>query len=73
MSDQSKIEWCNATWSWVTGCTKISDGCLNCYIQGTPPFRIEHRKFSGPGVGATTGLKLYSDRLWWPRRRWRDG
>lgn len=70
MSDGSKIEWTEATWSWVTGCTKISDGCLNCYIQGTPPFRIEHRKFSGPDIGAFTGLKLYSDRLWWPRR-WR--
>lgn len=70
MSDGSKIEWTEATWSWVTGCTKISDGCLNCYIQTTPPFRIEHRKFSGPDIGASTGLKLYSDRLWWPRR-WR--
>ena len=70
MADGSKIEWTSATWSWVTGCTKISDGCLNCYIQTTPPFRIEHRKFSGPDIGATTGLKLYSDRLWWPRR-WR--
>lgn len=70
MSDGTKIEWASATWSWVTGCTRISDGCLNCYIQSTPPFRIEHRKFSGPDIGAATGLKLYSDRLWWPRR-WR--
>jgi protein gp37 len=70
VSDGSKIEWTSATWSWVTGCTKISDGCLNCYIQTTPPFRIEHRKFSGPDIGATTGLKLHSDRLWWPRK-WR--
>lgn len=70
MSDNSKIEWTSATWSWVTGCTRISDGCLKCYIDGTPPFRIAHRKFSGPDVGAFTGVKLYSDRLWWPRR-WR--
>jgi len=70
VSDNSKIEWTQATWNWVTGCTRISDGCLNCYIETTPPFRIAHRKFSGPDVGAWTGVKLYSDRLWWPRK-WR--
>lgn len=27
----SKIEWTEVTWNPVTGCTKISDGCMNCY------------------------------------------
>ena len=27
----SKIEWTESTWNPVTGCTKISDGCVNCY------------------------------------------
>lgn len=27
MSDNSKIEWTDATWNPVRGCTKISDGC----------------------------------------------
>ena len=27
----SKIEWTEETWNPVTGCTKYSDGCLNCY------------------------------------------
>lgn len=27
----SKIEWTDKTWNPVTGCTKISEGCLNCY------------------------------------------
>lgn len=31
MSDGSKIEWCDTTWNPVTGCTKISQGCKNCY------------------------------------------
>ena len=31
MSDNSKIEWTDATWNPVRGCTKISDGCKNCY------------------------------------------
>jgi len=29
----SKIEWTESTWNPVTGCTKISPGCLNCYAE----------------------------------------
>ena len=31
MSGFSKIEWTEITWNPVTGCSKISDGCINCY------------------------------------------
>jgi protein gp37 len=31
MADSSAIEWTDATWNPVTGCTKISAGCDNCY------------------------------------------
>lgn len=31
MGAASTIEWTNATWNPVTGCTKISAGCENCY------------------------------------------
>lgn len=31
MADGSAIEWTDATWNPVTGCTKITDGCINCY------------------------------------------
>lgn len=33
MSFQSDIEWTEATWNPVTGCTKISKGCKNCYAE----------------------------------------
>ena len=33
MSDKTKIEWANATWNPITGCTPISDGCTNCYAK----------------------------------------
>jgi protein gp37 len=33
MSDQSKIEWTDATWNPVRGCKKISPGCKHCYAQ----------------------------------------
>lgn len=33
MSDNSKIEWTDATWNPVRGCTKISPGCTHCYAE----------------------------------------
>ena len=31
MSDNSAIEWTEATWNPVTGCTEVSPGCAHCY------------------------------------------
>jgi protein gp37 len=33
MADKTAIEWTNATWNPITGCTKISPGCDNCYAE----------------------------------------
>lgn len=33
MSQMSKIEWTDATWNPVRGCTKISSGCARCYAE----------------------------------------
>ncbi len=33
MATKSGIEWTETTWNPVTGCTKISDGCENCYAE----------------------------------------
>jgi len=33
MAANSKIEWTECTWNPVTGCTKISAGCRNCYAE----------------------------------------
>ena len=30
---KTKIEWAEVSWNPITGCTKISDGCLNCYAE----------------------------------------
>ncbi len=38
MGSKSSIEWTEATWNPVTGCTKISPGCKNCYAE-----RLSHR------------------------------
>ena len=33
MAEKSAIEWTDSTWNPVTGCTKVSAGCDNCYAE----------------------------------------
>ena len=33
MATKSKIEWTGSTWNPITGCSKISSGCRNCYAE----------------------------------------
>lgn len=33
MSEQTRIEWTDATWNPIRGCTKISPGCAHCYAE----------------------------------------
>lgn len=49
MSDRSTIEWTDATWNPVRGCTKVSPGCKHCYAEtfaerwrGVPGHPFEH-------------------------------
>jgi len=44
MSDKSAIEWTDATWNPIRGCSRVSEGCRNCYAE-----RVAAR-FSGPGM-----------------------
>jgi protein gp37 len=67
MSDHSAIEWTDATWNPVTGCTEVSTGCDHCYartlaerFRGVPGHHFEHG----------FDLTLRPDRLGLPLR-WR--
>lgn len=42
MADQSKIEWTDATWNPVTGCSVVSPGCTNCYAMRLAGTRLKH-------------------------------
>lgn len=42
MSDGTKIEWTDATWNPVTGCTLVSEGCRNCYAAELAATRLKH-------------------------------
>lgn len=56
MGDKSSIQWTDATWNPVTGCSKVSQGCKNCYAERIWP-RVygKFRPFSD--------VKLHGDRL----------
>jgi protein gp37 len=43
MAETSKIEWTDATWNPIRGCTRVSEGCRNCYAESIAA------RFSGPG------------------------
>src|SRR5882724_1664057 len=63
MAQKSTIEWTDTTWNPVTGCTKVTHGCDNCYAE-----RFSERFRGVPGHPFTTGfdLTLRPDRLGQP-------
>ncbi len=42
MADGSHIEWTDATWNPVTGCSVVSPGCTNCYAMKLAGGRLQH-------------------------------
>ncbi len=65
MAENSKIEWTDATWNPVRGCTKISPGCKHCYAE------VFAERFRGvPGHPYEQGfdLRLVPEKLNEPRR-----
>jgi len=60
MSDKSAIEWTNATWNPVTGCTQVSPGCDHCYAL---TFAERFRGVPGHPYEQGFDLKLWPDRL----------
>lgn len=63
----SKIEWTDETWNPVTGCTKVSPGCDNCYAEA---FAERWRGIPGHPYEQGFDLKLWPERLGIPRK-WR--
>jgi len=70
MASTSSIEWTNSTWNPVTGCTKVSPGCQNCYAErlakrlqamGNPTYRN--------GFRVTMHPRLLQIPLGWRRPR----
>ena len=63
MGDKTGIQWTDATWNPVTGCSKVSAGCKNCYAERDFP-RAYSREFH-----AITGApRKFTDVLTHPSR-----
>lgn len=69
MSLNSAIEWTDATWNPVRGCTKISPGCAHCYAE---TFAERFRGVSGHPFAQGFDLRLVPEKLTEPLR-WRAG
>lgn len=67
MSDNSKIEWTDATWNPVRGCSKVGPGCMNCYAE---TFAERFRGVPGHPFEQGFDLRLVPDKLAEPLR-WR--
>ncbi len=65
MSDNSKIEWTDATWNPVRGCTKISPGCKHCYAE---TFAERFRGVPGHPFEFGFDLRLVPEKLTDPLR-----
>lgn len=55
---KTKIEWADRVWTPVTGCTKVSEGCRNCYAETMANRFWKDRKFSD--------VKFHPERLGQP-------
>ena len=65
MADKTSIEWSDATWNPITGCTKVSAGCRHCYAE-RDWVRLQHiPAYAGR---AFTDVATHEDRLEQPLR-----
>jgi protein gp37 len=70
-NDNTKIEWTDATWSPIVGCTHISPGCEHCYAASLTSGRLAHTPtYEGLAEGGRFNgtIRLLPDRLSQPLR-----
>lgn len=77
MADGTKIEWCDATWNVITGCSIVSPGCANCYAMRLAGTRLrEHPSRAGltkcvNGKTVWTGEVRFNEQWLTQPLRWR--
>lgn len=59
MGDRSGIQWCDATWNPTRGCSRVSEGCRNCYAER------QAVRLSGPGMQYEGLVRSTSDGPKW--------
>lgn len=73
MGEQTRIEWCDATFNPWIGCTKISAGCANCYALDLMETRYKRVKWGPQGTRKRTSDANWRKPLAWNRQAERDG
>ncbi|NBB37676.1 DUF5131 family protein [Sphingobium yanoikuyae] len=75
MADGTHIEWTDATWNIINGCTVLSPGCTNCYAMRLAGTRLRHHpsregltQDSNAGPVWNGQVRLYKTLLDQPRR-----
>jgi len=70
MADTSKIEWTDATWNIITGCTLVDEGCRHCYAAhlitswpaiGNHPSRKGLARKNAAGISKFTGEVRFNE------------
>jgi len=59
MADKSKIEWTDATWNPIRGCSRVSEGCRHCYAEAVAG------RFRGPGLAYEGLTQITNGRPVW--------
>jgi len=58
MADHTPIEWTDATWNPITGCTLVSEGCRHCYAARLAATRLQHHP-SRKGLGRAAVVQAH--------------
>lgn len=78
MAEHSTIEWTDATWNPITGCTLVSEGCRHCYAAGLAATRLKHHpsraglaRINAAGEAKFTGEVRFNEQWIDQPLRWR--
>jgi protein gp37 len=71
VSESTKIQWCDHTANFWSGCTKVSPGCAHCYAEARDKrHMIEKVDHWGPGAPRLKSKSAVKDCLRWNKKPW---
>lgn len=73
MAETTKIEWCDATFNHVIGCSKVHQGCANCYAERDWDKRRHHAKWGPNGTRVITSDENWKKPKTWNKKAEKEG